>query len=163
MSSPEGTSLTLQREEIISKIRKWVKEEGYSFETEKSRENSYYFARYDVGKGLMCHIDIPRDQRDRIHIMFVVGFKEIDVKAFDRLSEDKQNIFYHNMEVALAQANVRFLFRKPTHQIMLWKTLFFDGLTKHSFHDSVSSGVSVVNLALAKYVEFTKEIFSGQL
>jgi hypothetical protein len=88
----EKINLDLERELVIEKITKWLREEGHQIELGR-HPKAYYFGivkmyekklnskgnvEVDESEFDVIHINIPEDFDDRIWIKNVVGFSTVD-------------------------------------------------------------------------------------
>ena len=170
-SPPAKENIELQKEEVITKITKWLKEEGHSIET-GFNPKAYYFGiiklydkaletaeELEQSKFDAIHISIPNDFDDRVLIENVCGFSNIDKKAFEKLPQRTQHQFIFELKQALYQLNIIFEFWEMT-KVRLSKIIFFDGLSKHVLFDTITAILAANRTAEMKYGQLSDLLIS---
>ena len=142
MSNTNNNDLNAEREKVIEKITRWLKEENHIIQRE-NKSDSYYFGSVilpptEKDKKEVFYINIPNSFRDKIFVEKVGGFSNIDKQAFDKLSQFEQNEFIFELKDSLLRTNIGFSFHEVV-KVKLYKIVFFDGLSKTSLFDALMS------------------------
>jgi hypothetical protein len=124
--------------EVVAKIIQWLKEEGYTV-NERSTSDSYYHATIVKQKALPVDIDIPKDSVDKIHVETVFGSERKERPSYT--SEDAHKAANHDIALirTLIPLNIKHRVDATMEgmEIRIWKTIYFDGLSKHVLFETI--------------------------
>jgi hypothetical protein len=127
-----------EKDKVIEKIKKWIKEEGYTV-NERSTSDSYYHATIVKAKALPVDIDIPNDSVDKIYVETVFGSERNEKPSYT--SEDAHKAASHDIALikTLIPLNVGHRVDATIEgmEIRLWKTIYCDGLSKHVLFETI--------------------------
>jgi hypothetical protein len=167
MDPLEQEKLNLQREEIVEKIKGYLRHANTLFEDVVHPEIRVGDIVIRVkGKG---EIDQPKveyfislpDDIDCVKISTNLYFDQSDRVGFKLLKENDKLIFVNNLRIPLLILNVGYTWLPDLHNfesLELSKQIFFDGFNKHTFFETVSAVMHGYEVALAKYEEFRRSV-----
>lgn len=139
-SNDRDTRLAKQQEMITSVVR-WLREEEIEpEEITHKRKDASYFATFEVDSGEAVHVLFRTNRLDSIVLLEFIALDEETQKSYASLSPVRQNKFIFDLTLALLQRDVFFVFRKNIRELQtveVQKFIFFDGLTKDRFFDSI--------------------------
>jgi hypothetical protein len=125
------------KKEVIEKIQKWLKEESIEI---TNIDNP--FADYQVNtKNPNQSICLPKNKIDVIEFATSVYFTKEDQKAYVALknNEEKLRIIW-DLQRSLLEINVEYEVKPDfdnLESIIIKKTVYFDGLSKDRFMDTI--------------------------
>jgi hypothetical protein len=176
-NSDREKRLAKQRE-TIARVINWLREEGMNPE-DRTRlyEGANYFARIVTKEGKQTesgeivekegfHVLFPKDKLDSVTISELIALDRESQKSYDSLGATdqgilQQNRFYFDLQLALHQKNVFFVFEDNVRRLRtleVYKGVFFDGLTKDKFFDTYATVDSATAIARIKLGQFRDEI-----
>lgn len=136
-SHPDPEPNSNLHEEIIYKIKKWFKEEGYTIE-EVSNPTTYFDANvyYVTNTGYKTthiHVTIPKDSTDKINVGTIFGYKITEESSDFFKDADKANKVHVSLLDTLDSLNINFTTNAAPEdiEINISKTIYFDGFSKH--------------------------------
>ncbi len=179
-NSDKRRQLDNQRD-TIKKVIGWLREEGLepneikhllkdacyygvviSDQTEKTeqRENQRQEA---------FHILFPVDKLDSLRISQIIIFDLKSQKSYASLAAKtngilEQNRFYFDLELALLQINVHFIIKKNMQELQsleISKVVFFDGLTKDTFFNTINTVRNSIEIARIKTSQLRDSVLSS--
>jgi hypothetical protein len=142
------------------------KEEGYKPEEKTHmRKDLNYLAAVKVSKDKGFNVIFRAKPLDRVDIMEMLSMNEKYKKAYKALSALRQNSFYFDLKVSLLQMNVMFSMQKGIRElesIQVSKPIYFDGLTKDRFFDTIFTVGHAVEIVRTKLGQFRDSILPSQ-
>jgi hypothetical protein len=125
------------KKEVIDKIQKWLNDESIDFTTE---ENSYLDFRINI-KDPNQTIFSYKDKPDSIEFGTYSSLDEEYKKAFVALKNNKEKLqILCDLECSLLEINVGHKLvpsYKNLEKVEIFKKIYFDGLTKDKFMDTI--------------------------
>jgi hypothetical protein len=121
-----------EKDKVIEKIKKWLKEEGYTV-NERSTSSSYYHATIVKLKASAVDIDTPKESVDKIRVETVFGSqREENLSCTSEVADQAAN---HDTALirTLIPLNIEHSANATIEdmEIKIRKTIYFDGLSKH--------------------------------
>jgi hypothetical protein len=171
-----------EKQEMIRKVVTWLREEGMNPEDKTSgRDDASYFARIVTKPGKESpqgqiigeegfHVFFPATKIDSVTISELIELKYEDRQAYKSLAAKqegilRQNRFYFDLQLALLQKNVFFVFEGGVRELKsleVSKVVFFDGLTKDKFFDTYITVDTAVAIARIKLRQLRDEILPSK-
>jgi hypothetical protein len=168
-SSDKENQLANQRN-TIKKVIDWLREEGLEpQEITHLRKDACYYGvvildqseRTEQGENHRreaFHILFPINRLDTLRISEIIIFDLNTQKSYASLAAKtngiiEQNRFYFDLELALLQMNVYFIIKKNMRELQsleISKVLFFDGLTKDRFFNTINTVRNSIEIARIK-------------
>lgn len=153
----ENDRLSKQKE-IIEKVTKWLRDEAYEpEEVPHTHPDVTYFAKIRIDEKSGFHIGFSVKNSDNVPISKIIAFKQDYQKAYASLSTVEQNRFFFDLKLGLLQMNVLYNLEKGVRQlesIEVFKPIYFDGLTKDKFFDTVFTVHNAIEIARIKLGQF---------
>lgn len=146
-----------EKKEVIERITRWINEEHYliRMQTYKDRYADFHAAvqynRYKVS------IIIRKDRKDMVSIVSRQNFSDQDKKIFSHLREEKKKPFFEDLEFSLLPMNISYSVhpdRNKMEYVHLEKSIYFDGLTKDRFYDSIFAVVRALHMTSLLYIKY---------
>lgn len=116
MVTANDDSINLEREKVIEKITKWLKEDGFTMEQSfdpKITARAYYYT-YVMSKMNKCAIYIPKNRPDNLIIDTNFSFRPDDAVLFNTLQQAIKNRFIFDLQLSFMQTR-RSTFHSPPH------------------------------------------------
>ena len=148
-------SINDAKKAVIDRIRKWLKEENMT-SSPKADPYADLVLAIEPRKGRIMNVIVGKDKIDSVEIISFVGFSEQDKKAYASLRAKPRNDFVNGIVESLLPINIIYSFRPDLNtleEIVLKKTIYFDGLTKNSFFDAIHTivrGIEATHLGYRK-------------
>lgn len=147
-------SKTDGKKEVIDKIRRWISEEGLN---SASIDNAYADFHVDIGiNSFKVNVIINKNKIDSLIIYTKSDFSTLDQKAYSGLSKDDKRSFTLDLKFSLSQLNIAYAIQPDENNIKsiyMQKVIYFDGLTKDKFFDTIFYIVSGINVVSLTYEE----------
>jgi hypothetical protein len=173
--------ISYQRD-MIGKVTYWLREEGLEPQeiTHLRKDASYYgviisnkeenVEQTEKQQRRAFHILFPVDSFDSLRISEIIIFDLQSQKAYSSLATKTggildQNAFYFDLERELLHMNVHFVIRKNMRELQsleIYKVIFFDGLTKNTFFDTIDRIRNSIELARIKANLLKDSVLSGE-
>lgn len=147
-------SVEQNKNDVGRKIMQWLKEESAIFQEEKDPYRMFKVVVYPA-KDMPIHITIDKRKIDSLNLLARSTFSEIDKKALSH-SNDKRVDFVRRLRSALLQSDVMYNFYpnlNTIEYIEIFKTIYFDGLSKHRFFQYIED---IVRALLWLSLEYEK-------
>jgi hypothetical protein len=134
------------------KIINWTKEEGWDYQIPQDDDN---VANILIHPNKMTNVNIvvQKSQPQKIRIITKSTFRDLDIKAYLRLSDDAKQQSLINLEILLIHINLIYnIYPNPpkeVHGVEISRQIYCDGLTRDRFFDSVLAvlrGLRVVQM-----------------
>jgi hypothetical protein len=116
------------------------------------------------------HIFFPIDRLDSLSISEIIIFDLQSQKSYASLAAKmngilEQNRFYSDLELALLQMNVYFVINKNMRELQsleISKVVFFDGLTKDTFFDTINTVHNSIEISRIKIGQLRDSVLSSK-
>ena len=156
--------------DTIKKVIKWLREEGLEpQEITHLRKDARYYGVVISNEAEIAgqiakhrrkafHILFPVERPDGLTISEIIIFDLKAQKAYSSLGAKtngflEQSKFHSDLIVALLQLNVDFLIKKNVRELQsleIFKVIFFDGLTKDVFFNTINRVHNSIEIARIK-------------
>jgi hypothetical protein len=142
------------KQEAVDAIKRWLKEEEYEVSLVPDESTDYNFM---IVKGYMVlNVGFHKRSSDSLIVGGKIRFNP-EEQSIIKYTTTKLELLY-DIEIICAQLNLE-LVTTPVKEngeysledIRLFKTLYFDGLTKQSFFDSLVGIFHCLRLIVAKF------------
>ena len=168
-NSDKKMQLDNQRD-TIKKVVDWLREEGLEpNEITCLRKDACYYGvvisdqtekteQRENHRREAFHILFPIDKLDSLRISQIIIFDLKSQKSYALLAAKtsgilEQNRFYFDLELALLKMNVHFIIKKNMQKLQsleISKVVFFDGLTKDTFFNTINTVRNSIEIATIK-------------
>jgi hypothetical protein len=179
-NSDKEKQLANQRD-TIKKVVDWLIEEGLEpKEITHLRKDACYYGvvisdeaekteRREQQRRKAFHILFPIDRLDSLSISEIIIFDLQSQKSYASLAAKnsgilEQNRFYFDLELALLQMNVYFVINKNMRELQsleISKVVFFDGLTKHRFFNTINTVHNSIEISGIKIGQLRDSVLSS--
>jgi hypothetical protein len=179
-NSDKEKQLANQRD-TIKKVVDWLIEEGLEpKEITHLRKDACYYGvvisdeaekteRREQQRRKAFHILFPIDRLDSLSISEIIIFDLQSQKSYASLAAKnsgilEQNRFYFDLELALLQMNVYFVINKNMRELQsleISKVVFFDGLTKHRFFNTINTVHNSIEISRIKIGQLRDSVLSS--
>lgn len=149
-----SASAEQNKSEVGRKIIQWLKEESAIFQEETDPYRMFKVVVYPA-KDMPVHITIDKQKVDSLNLVPRSAFSELDKKALSH-SNDKRVDFVRRLRSVLFQSRVTYNFYpnfNTIEHIEIYKTIYFDGLSKHIFFQYIED---IVRALLWLSLEYEK-------
>lgn len=141
---------------ISKKITQWLYEEGLSV---VPFEDPYYDFSFEIKtpNDDIILIGMRKDRRDSITIYTRSDLPTLDRKAFSTLKAEMRDEFIYALSSGLLGLNLPFDILPNIERmeyLQIEKDIFFDGLTKNLFFDTIDRVISGKDLARIAYFKY---------
>lgn len=155
-----------KQQERINMVIQWLKDEGYQPE-EKTHlyPDTNYFAIVKIDERSAFHIIFPSKNLDSVIVLELIALNEEYRKSYAALQAIEQRRFFFDLKLALLQTNVVFGFEKDVKQLEsleIKKPIYFDGLTKERFFETIFTVHRAIEIAKAKLGQFRDSILPSK-
>ena len=167
--------------DTIKKVINWLREEGLEpQEITHLRKDARYYGVVISNEAEIAgqiakhrrkafHILFPVERPDSLTISEIIIFDLRAQKAYSSLGAKtngflEQSKFHSDLMVALLQLNVDFLIKKNVRELQsleIFKVLFFDGLTKDVFFNTINRVHNSIEIARVKTGLLRDAVFSS--
>ena len=167
--------------DTIKKVINWLREEGLEpQEITHLRKDARYYGVVISNEAEIAgqiakhrrkafHILFPVERPDSLTISEIIIFDLKAQKAYSSLGAKtngflEQSTFHSDLMVALLQLNVDFLIKKNVRELQsleIFKVLFFDGLTKDVFFNTINRVHNSIEIARIKTGLLRDAVFSS--
>ncbi len=179
-NSDKERQLANQRD-AIKRVVDWLREEGLEpQEITHLRKNACYYGvvisnqaeKIDQAENKRreaFHILFPIDKLDSLRISEIIIFDLKSQKSYASLATRtngilEQNRFYFDIELALLPMNVYFVIKKNMRELQsleISKVVFFDGLTKDTFFNTINTVRNSIEIARIKINQLRDSVMSS--
>jgi hypothetical protein len=138
--------------DVGRKIMQWLEEESAIFQEEKDPYRMFKVVVFPAND-MPIYITIDKQKIDSLTLVARSGFSEQDKKALSH-SHDKRIDFVRRLRSALLQSRVTYNFYPDFNNIEyieIYKTLYFDGLSKHRFFQYIEDIVRALSWLSLEY------------
>jgi hypothetical protein len=171
--------------DIIKKVINWLREEGLEpQEITHLRKDACYYGvvvisneaektakqKEEKQRREAFHILFPIDRLDSLIISEIIILDLQSQKSYASLAAKpngilEQNRFYFDLERALLQMNVNFIIKKNMRELKsleIYKVIFFDGLTKDTFFDTINTVHNSLEIARTKTAQLRDSVLPSK-
>ncbi|MDQ4100580.1 MAG: DUF2299 family protein [Thermoproteota archaeon] len=163
--SDEAKRLAKQQEMIDNVIR-WLKDEGYEPEdVTDMHPDTAYFAKVKINERSGFHVGFSTEQLDSVVISEMIAMDKDYQNAYKSLPVLEQTNFFYDLKLALLQMNVMYNLEsgfRELKSVTVVKPIYFDGLTKDKFFDTVFTVHHAIEIARTKLGLFRNRILPSQ-
>jgi hypothetical protein len=163
--SDEAKRLVTQRE-MIDKVIRWLREEGYKPEDVTDKHpDTVYFAKVMINERSGFHVGFSTKNLDSVVISEMIALDKDYQNAYRLLPALDQTDFFYDLKLALLQMNVMFNLENGFRQLQsvtVYKPIYFDGLTKDKFFDTIYSVHHAIEIARTKLGVFRNKRLPSQ-
>lgn len=181
-NSDKGKQLDNQRD-AIKKVISWLREEGLEpNEITHLRKDACYYGvvisdqaekteQRENQRREVFHILFPIDKLDSLRISQIIIFDLQSQKSYASLAAKTNGIleqkrFYFDLELALLQMDVHFIIKKNMQELQsleISKVVFFDGLTKDTFFNTINTVRNSIEIARIKIGQLRDSVLSSNV
>jgi len=143
-----------KKNEVISIVKRWLEEEGYSLTIEKQENVDTAFKIQKAN--LKITIEFHNDSKDSLIIGGQVHF-DPNEQVMLRYTTTKREILF-DLEIIFSilhlDISLKPNFKKEEftiEDIQLFRTIYFDGLTKQFFYDELTSVFNALKLLIMRF------------
>jgi hypothetical protein len=142
LSRPNG-----KKNEVAEKTRKRLGEEGFHVNDVQDTNTDFHFQIQNPNVSII----IEKQKFDRVTLATYVAFPKLDQELFAFMNKEGKKFFW-NLRDKLIAINVGYTIHpsmEKVERIDITKVIYFDGLTKNIFFNSLSDvqrGIESVNL-----------------
>jgi hypothetical protein len=142
------------KQEVVDTVKRWLKEEEYEVSLVPDESTDYNFM---IVKGYMVlNVGFHKRSSDSLIVGGKIRFNPEEQSIIKNITTNLELLY--DIEIICAQLNLE-LVTTPIKEngeysledIRLFKTLYFDGLTKQSFFDSLIGIFNCFRLIVAKF------------
>jgi len=142
------------KQEVIDTVKRWLKEEEYEVSLVPDESTDYSFM---IVKGYMVlNVGFHKRSTDSLIVGGKIRFSPEEQSIIKYITTNLELLY--DIDIICAQLNLE-LVTTPVKEngeysledIRLFKTLYFDGLTKQSFFDSLIGILNCFRLIVAKF------------
>jgi hypothetical protein len=163
--SDEAKRLVTQQE-MIDKVIRWLRDEGYTPEdVTDMHPNTAYFAKVMINKRSGFHVGFSTKQLDSVVISEMIAKDKDYQNAYKLLPALDQTDFFYDLKLALLQMNVTFNLEngfRELQSVTVAKPIYFDGLTKDKFFDTVFTVHRAIEIGRTKLGVFRNKHLPSQ-
>lgn len=139
--------------EVKALLQGWLVEEGFQVrEVEDPRAHFNLATQHPAG--IRLHVAQPRDRKDRVMVVGKVELSPRDLSRFRSLEAKAREDFLWDLRFALITNQVQFQLLPNAHDptaILLTRAIWYDGLTKHQFMETLQRVVDAAFLTIWKF------------
>jgi hypothetical protein len=138
------------RKEIADKATQWLTEEKQTFE-QVSDPNALLNVIMKISN-FNINVIVDNQRRDCLEIVSSIGLPAELLKAFKYLKPEQLTQFFFEVEMAMSINHFGYSFEPDSahlERITLTKVIYYDGLTKEKFFDTllmVAKALNILNL-----------------
>ena len=162
----DESKLLVTQQEMIDKVIRWLKDEGYEPEDVTDMlPDMAYFAKVRINERSGFHVGFSTQQFDSVVISEIIVMDQDYQNAYKLLPALEQTNFFYDLKLALLQMNVMYSLEKGFRELKsveVIKPIYFDGLTKDKFFDTVFTVHHAIEIARTKLGLFRNRILPSQ-
>ncbi|MFI5422248.1 MAG: DUF2299 family protein [Nitrososphaerales archaeon] len=152
---PEQTTRGHITEEVKSKIQAWLVEDGYQVEQNEDETADFHLTATHPQTHVAFDVIKPRNKPDMIAVAAGVGLAQNQVTRLRAIQEQKRVDFIWDIKFQLLSSGYDFQFSPDStttvEKVIVSVSLWFDGLNKHAFMNSLSKVNNGFILVLWKF------------
>lgn len=154
------------QQEMIDKVIRWLKDEGYEPEdVTDMHPGTTYFAKVRINETSGFHVSFSTEQLDSVVISEIIVMDQDYQNAYKLLPALEQTNFFYDLKLALLQMNVMYSLENSFRElksVAVVKPIYFDGLTKDKFFDTVFTVHHAIEIARTKLGLFRNKNLHSQ-
>jgi hypothetical protein len=143
----------MQTEQVGKMVEEWLVDEGFNIwkSTDKDSRFSFKAARDDCSPLLVLQ---PRNKADSLSVVCEIRFTDEGQKKLAALPDREREFMLFDLRMVLLSTECRCQF---TPSIQSWKAIriskavFYDGLTKHRFFETVDTVARAVSMVILTF------------
>lgn len=127
------------RNEVVKRIIEWLNVEALAY-TLKENDSDRFRVRIELSQNLNIDIQLTRQRPDRVMLLTHAYLGPADQRAYSRLDREKKESFLRAVRWALLNIDVDHHISPDAdtlQSISITKTIYFDGLTRERFFNSI--------------------------
>lgn len=147
------------RDEVVGRIIEWLNLEALSY-TLKENDSDRFRATIELSKNLNLDIQLTSQRPDRVTLFTHAYLRPDDQRAYFRLDQERKESFLRAVRWSLLNIDVDHQITPNAdtlQSIFITKTIYFDGLTRNRFFDSVlllKRAFGLLDLAYGDHLRF---------
>jgi hypothetical protein len=147
------------RDEVVGRIIEWLNVETLAY-TLKENDSERFRATIELSQNLNLDIQLTSQRPDCITLLTHAYLGPDDQRAYSRLDQEKKESFLRAVRWSLLNIDVDHQITPNAdtlQSIFITKTIYFDGLTRDRFFDSVlllKRAFGLLDLAYGDHLRF---------
>jgi hypothetical protein len=147
------------RNEVVERIIEWLNVEGLAH-TLKENDSDKFRATIELSQNLNLDIQLTSERPDRVTLLTHAYLAPDDQRAYCRLDPERRESFLRAVRWALLNIDVDHQINPNAdilQSISIIKTIYFDGLTRDKFFNSISMlkrAFGLLDLAYCDHLRF---------
>jgi hypothetical protein len=147
------------RNEVVQRIIEWLNVDGLAY-TLKENDSDKFRATIELSQNLNLDIQLTTERPDRVTLLIHAYLAPDDQRAYCRLDSERRESFLRAVRWALLNIDVDHQINPNAdilQSISIIKTIYFDGLTRDKFFNSVSMlkrAFGLLDLAYCDHLRF---------
>jgi hypothetical protein len=147
------------RNEIVGRIIDWLNVESLAY-TIKENDSDRFWVTIQLSQNLNVDIQLTTQKPDCVLLLTHVYLGPNDQRAYSRLDQERKESFLRAVRLALLNIDVDHQLSPNAdtlQSIFITKTIYFDGLTRDRFFDSVlllKRAFGLLDLAYGDHLRF---------
>jgi hypothetical protein len=147
------------RDVVVKRIIEWLNSEPLAY-TPKENDSDRFRATIELSQDLNLDVQLTSQRPDRITLLTNAYLGPDDQRAYSRLHREKKESFLRAVRCALLNIDVDHHISPNAdtlQSIIISKTIYFDGLTRDRFFDSLlvlKRAFSLLDLVYGDHLRF---------
>jgi hypothetical protein len=147
------------RDEVVGRIIEWLNVEALSY-TLREKDSDRFRATIELSQNLNLDIQLTSQRPDRVTLLTHAYLGPDDQRAYSRLDQERKESFLRAVRWSLLNIDVDHQITPNAdtlQSIFVTKTIYFDGLTRDRFFDSVlllKRAFGLLDLAYGDHLRF---------
>jgi hypothetical protein len=152
-----NTNDSNNKRHVSSKTTEWLKDEGYTFVPYEDPSTDFCLHIKELDNPPIF-VGMEKDSKDSVMVYTRIDLSELDKKAYSTLHTNVKKEFPFALASSLSNLVLPYQIHPNTEQteyLEMKKNIFFDGLTKDRFFDTmdrVLAGIYLARMAYDKYL-----------
>ena len=147
------------RDEVVERIVEWLNAEPLDY-TLKKNDSDMFRATIELSQNLNLDVQLTSQRPDRVMLLTNAYLGPDDQRAYSRLDWEKKESFLRAVRCALLNIDVDHQISPNAdtlQSIFITKTIYFEGLTRDRFFDSIlllKRAFGLLDLAYGDHLRF---------
>jgi hypothetical protein len=147
------------RDEVVERIVEWLNAEPLAY-TLKENDSDMFRATIELSQNLNLDVQLTSQRPDRVMLLTNAYLGPDDQRAYSRLDWEKKESFLRAVRCALLNIDVDHQISPNAdtlQSIFITKTIYFEGLTRDRFFDSIlllKRAFGLLDLAYGDHLRF---------
>jgi hypothetical protein len=147
------------RDEVVKRIIEWLNTEPLTYKL-KENDSDRFRATIELSQNLNLDVQLTSQRPDRVMLLTNAYLGPDDQRAYSRLDREKKESFLRAVRWALLNIGVDHQISPNAdtlQSIFITKTIYFDGLTRDRFFDSLlllKRAFGLLDLAYGDHLRF---------